>query len=70
MQLIGVVAIGAFVFGVSWILWTVIEKAVGVRVSSTVEQLGQDAAELGMESYPEFVVMPDPDDFEEMQRKP
>ena len=70
VQLIGVVAIGAFVFGVSWILWTVIEKAVGVRVSSTVEQLGQDAAELGMESYPEFVVMPDPDDFEEMQRKP
>ena len=70
VQLIGVVAIGAFVFGVSWILWTVIEKTVGVRVSSTVEQLGQDAAELGMESYPEFVVMPDPDDFEELQRKP
>ena len=69
VQLIGVVAIGAFVFGVSWILWTVIEKAVGVRVSSTVEQLGQDAAELGIESYPEFVVMPEPDDFEEMQRK-
>ena len=70
VQIIGVVAIGAFVFGVSWILWTVIEKTVGVRVSSTVEQLGQDAAELGMESYPEFVVMPDPDDFEEMQREP
>ena len=69
VQLIGVVAIGAFVFGVSWILWTVIEKTVGVRVSSTVEQLGQDAAELGIESYPEFVVMPEPDDFEEMQRE-
>ena len=68
VQLVGVVAIGAFVFVVSWILWTVIEKTVGVRVSPTVEQLGQDAAELGMESYPEFVVMPDPDDFEEMQR--
>ena len=67
-QIVGVVSIGAFVFVVSWILWTVIEKAVGVRVSPTVEQLGQDAAELGMESYPEFVVMPEPDDFEELQR--
>ena len=70
VQIIGIVAIGAFVFVVSWILWTILEKTVGVRVSSTVEQLGQDAAELGMESYPEFVVMPDPDDFEEMQREP
>ena len=68
VQLVGVVSIGAFVFVVSWILWTVIEKTVGVRVSPTVEQLGQDAAELGMESYPEFVVMPEPDDFEELQR--
>ena len=68
VQIVGVVSIGAFVFVVSWILWTVIEKTVGVRVSPTVEQLGQDAAELGMESYPEFVVMPEPDDFEELQR--
>ena len=27
-----------------------------------VEQLGQDAAELGIEAYPEFVLMPEPDD--------
>ena len=67
-QIVGILAIGAFVFVVSWVLWTIIEKTVGVRVSSTVEQLGQDAAELGIESYPEFVVMPEPDDFEEMQR--
>ena len=68
VQVIGILAIGAFVFGVSWVLWTIIEATVGVRVSSTVEQLGQDAAELGIESYPEFVVMPEPDDIEEMQR--
>ena len=67
VQLVGIVAIGAFVFVVSWVLWTVIEKTVGVRVSSTVEQLGQDAAELGIESYPEFVVMPEPDDIEELR---
>ena len=68
VQVVGILAIGAFVFGVSWVLWTIIERTVGVRVSSTVEQLGQDAAELGIESYPEFVVMPEPDDIEEMQR--
>ena len=66
-QITGILAIGAFVFVVSWILWTVIEKTIGVRVSPEVEQLGQDAAELGMESYPEFVVMPDPDDVDEMR---
>ena len=67
-QIVGILAIGVFVFAVSWVLWTIIEATVGVRVSSTVEQLGQDAAELGIESYPEFVVMPEPDDIEEMQR--
>ena len=67
-QITGIVAIGAFVFVVSWVLWTILEKTVGVRVSPAVEQLGQDAAELGMESYPEFVVMPDPDDVEELKQ--
>ena len=67
-QIVGILAIGVFVFVVSWVLWTILEKTVGVRVSSTVEQLGQDAAELGIESYPEFVVMPEPDDIEELQR--
>ena len=68
IQLVGVVSIGAFVFVVSWIIWTIIDKTVGVRVSPTVEQLGQDAAELGMESYPEFVVMPESDDIEELRQ--
>ena len=68
VQVVGILAIGVFVFAVSWVLWTILEKTVGVRVSSTVEQLGQDAAELGIESYPEFVVMPEPDEIEEFQR--
>ena len=64
VQLVGVLAIGAFVFTVSWLLWTVIEKTIGVRVSHNVEELGQDAAELGIEAYPEFVIMPEPGDME------
>ena len=55
-------AVGAFAFAVSWLLWTAIEKTIGVRVTYNVEQLGQDAAELGIEAYPEFVLMPEPDD--------
>ena len=61
IQLLGVVSIGGFVFGASWLSWTLIEKTMGARVSETVEELGQDAAELGIEAYPEFVLMPDSD---------
>ncbi len=61
VQLIGILAIGIFVFISSWVCWTVIDKILGARISSEVEELGQDVAELGIEAYPEFVVMPDND---------
>ena len=67
-QLVGVLAVGVFVFATSWILWTVLEKTIGVRVSETVEELGQDTAELGIESYPEFMIMPDQDDIDALRR--
>ncbi len=62
IQLMGVVAIGAFVFGVSYLLWFGLNRTIGLRVSPSVERLGQDVAELGIEAYPEFVLMPEPDD--------
>lgn len=61
-QLVGILAIGAFVFGASFAVWWVIDKTVGARVSANIEAIGQDAGELGIEAYPEFVVMPDPDE--------
>ena len=67
VQITGVVSVGAFVFVVSWIVWMVIEKTLKVRVSRTVEELGQDAAELGIEAYPEFMVMPDQDDIDDLR---
>ena len=67
VQLLGVLAVGAFVFGVSWLLWLVLKKTMGVRVSYAVEELGQDAGELGLEAYPEFMLMPDPDDVEALR---
>ena len=61
-QIVGILSIGVFVFALSWVVWFAIEKTIGVRVSENTERLGQDAAELGMESYPEFVLMPEMDD--------
>ena len=61
IQLLGIVSIGAFVFGVSYLLWFGLKRTIGLRVSPSVERLGQDAGELGIEAYPEFVLMPEPD---------
>ncbi len=59
VQLIGVLAIGAFVFVTSLIVWKLLDMAMGLRVSTEAERLGQDTAELGIETYPEFVLMPE-----------
>ena len=66
-QLVGVLAVGAFVFLVSLLLWFVINKTMRARVSATVEELGQDVSELGIEAYPEFVVIADEDDIKDSQ---
>ena len=59
VQLIGVLAVAAFVFVVSYLVWRLIDLTISARVSRQVEQLGQDAGELGIEAYPEFVLMPE-----------
>ena len=67
-QLIGVLAVGVFAFTTSWGVWFMLNKLVGARVTARVEELGQDASELGIEAYPEFVVMPDQDADEEFRQ--
>ena len=67
VQITGVLAVGAFVFGVSYAVWFLLDKIMGARVSGSVEELGQDASELGIEAYPEFVVMPDQDDLDDFR---
>ena len=62
VQLLGLVSIGAFAFVTSWLTWLALEKTMGVRVSPQVERLGQDVAELGIDAYPEFVLMPEQDE--------
>ncbi len=62
VQLQGIAAVGVFVFSISFVLWKSLDLLMGVRVSRQVEEIGQDAAELGLDAYPEFVLMVDPDD--------
>ncbi len=59
IQLLGIAAIGGFSFVSSYITWRLIEATMGLRVSRKVEEIGQDVGELGIEAYPEFVVVPD-----------
>ncbi len=62
-QLVGVLAVGAFTFVVSLIVWKLMDMVMGLRVGVEAERLGQDTAELGIETYPEFVLMPE--DFDD-----
>lgn len=53
-QITGILAYGAFTFGVSLVLWMILKSVVGIRVSEEAEINGLDMSELGMEAYPEF----------------
>jgi ammonium transporter, Amt family len=53
-QFIGIVAIGAFVFISSLIIWMILKVTIGIRVDEEAEMDGLDKAELGLEAYPEF----------------
>jgi Amt family ammonium transporter len=53
-QLIGVVVVGIFSFGLSMVAWGAIKAAVGIRVSPEEEYEGLDIGEHGISAYPEF----------------
>ena len=53
-QLFGVAAYGVFAFVASAIVWAILKATVGIRIDQEDEARGVDAAELGMEAYPEF----------------
>lgn len=55
VQLIGVLAVGAFVFPVSLLIWYVIKKTIGIRVTLEEEISGLDIGEHGNVAYPEFI---------------
>jgi len=53
-QLLGITTIFAWVFATSLIVWTILSKTMGIRVSEEEEYEGVDIGECGLEAYPEF----------------
>lgn len=53
-QLIGAATIFVWVFGSSFITWSILKMVMGIRVSDQEEYEGVDLSECGMEAYPEF----------------
>jgi len=55
-QIIGALTIFGWVFAASFVVWFVIKKIAGIRVTEEEEFKGVDIAECGMEAYPEFTM--------------
>lgn len=53
-QLLGIGSIFAWVFGTSFVIWLILKKIFGIRVSEEEEYEGVDISECGLEAYPEF----------------
>jgi len=61
VQLLGILAVGAFVAAMSGLAWLALKATLGIRVSAEEERDGLDLGEHGMEAYPGFVqIAPDP----------
>lgn len=55
-QLIGAATIFVWVFGTSFIVWSIIKAVIGIRVTEEEEYEGVDISECGLEAYPDFTV--------------
>jgi len=53
-QLLGVIAVGAFTFLSSALVWLLLQKTIGIRVSLAEEIQGLDIGEHGNSAYPDF----------------
>lgn len=58
VQVLGVVTAFAWSFGLGFILFKIIQKTIGLRVTKEEEMEGLDIGEHGLEAYPEFEKVP------------
>jgi Amt family ammonium transporter len=56
VQLLGLVAVGAFTFSASFLVLGLMKVTVGIRAEPHVENMGLDVSEHGMWGYPEFYI--------------
>ncbi|HHY82740.1 MAG TPA: ammonium transporter [Clostridiales bacterium] len=57
VEILGVIAVGAFVFVTSALTWILIKKTLGIRVSLEEEIRGLDIGEHGNSAYPDFALV-------------
>jgi Amt family ammonium transporter len=50
-QLVGVLSVGAFAFGMTWVLGKLVDMTVGLRVGQTEETVGLDLSQHGERAY-------------------
>ena len=55
-QALGLLAVGAFTFTLSFLILLLFKMTVGIRAEPEVEQMGLDVSEHGMWGYPEFYI--------------
>ena len=70
VELLGILAVGVFSFVSSSIVWLVLKKTVGIRVSAAEEVAGLDIGEHGNIAYPDFALVTevsDPAEFDETE---
>jgi Amt family ammonium transporter len=56
VELLGIIAVGAFVFCASVLVWLILKKTSGIRVTLSEEIEGLDVGEHGNQAYPDFVI--------------
>lgn len=55
IQCLGILAVGGFAIVASGLLWTIVNAAIGIRVTADAEKIGLDLSEHGLEAYSGFV---------------
>ncbi|MDX1265885.1 MAG: ammonium transporter [Oceanisphaera sp.] len=56
-QLAGILVIGGWVFGASLLVWYLLKRTMGIRVTEEDELSGMDRIDCGIDAYPEFVTL-------------
>lgn len=57
VQLAGTLVIGGWVFGASLLVWYLLKRSMGIRVTEEEELSGMDRIDCGVDAYPEFVTL-------------
>jgi len=50
-QIIGIASVNIFVFAASFVVWYIMKKTAGIRISEEAEKLGTDKVEIGVVAY-------------------